>query len=316
MTQSGAMPGSPKYMSPEQLLGQPVDGRTDVFSLGVVLFEMLARRTPFEAPDITVFSLMERICTDTAPRVCELDPKVPASFDAILARALAKRPGERYQNAAEFAHDLRNWRLVAGKAGETTVTPGAIAENRVQAECAAPAPQPREEDPEERERMAKLLSDLDAFTARLEQQEREYAERQARAKAEAEAQARPAQQPPQQAQETAGTSRPKSALIRLLQEQAQAKQQWRAGLATLEQVLDLDARMNRAFEYLAEFIREMNAAEPTFAGELKLPFVGVLPPMVLGSGFVDYRRKHHRDKQIVDHVRLFYRMSSEERARA
>ncbi|HXF65874.1 MAG TPA: serine/threonine-protein kinase [Burkholderiales bacterium] len=316
MTQTGSVLGSPKYMSPEQVLGLPVDGRADIFSLGVVLFEMLTRRTPFELPDITVYSLMQRICTEPAPRVTELNPEIPPAFDVILQRALAKRPEERYQNAADFARDLRNWRQVAGRAAEATLIASASPVDKTVFERAASAaPSPRAAEAEEQERMAKLLADLDAFTAKLEEEERRYAEQQARARAEAEARAKAEEEALRRVQEATSASRPRSALIGLLQEQAQAKAQRRAGQPALEQVLDLDAKMGRAFEYLAEFVRELNAASPAFAGSLTLVFVGTLPPMTLGAGFVDYRSKHFQDRQVVDYIQLFYRMSSEQRAR-
>ena len=118
MTQTGAMLGSPKYMSPEQVLGQPADGRADIFSLGVVLYEMLASYTPFETPEVTVFSLMQRIVTFQQQPIVEAVPGTPPAFDAMLARALAKKVGDRYQRAADFANDLRNFSMM------TTGVPG------------------------------------------------------------------------------------------------------------------------------------------------------------------------------------------------
>ncbi|HEX6739282.1 MAG TPA: serine/threonine-protein kinase, partial [Vicinamibacteria bacterium] len=107
MTQKGSILGSPKYMSPELVREQPLDGRADLFSLGVVLFELLARRTPFEGPDANLFELMERIVTRPVERLGERDPSLPPAFDVILARALAKDPADRYQRGREFAEALR-----------------------------------------------------------------------------------------------------------------------------------------------------------------------------------------------------------------
>ena len=123
MTLSGASLGSPRYMSPEQVLGQPVDPRSDIFSLGVVLYEMLSGSTPFERPgDTTVFALMNRVAGEAHRPVHEVDPGIPAAFDRILARALAKSPAERYERAGDMANDLRNLdELAAGGASAPPV---------------------------------------------------------------------------------------------------------------------------------------------------------------------------------------------------
>ncbi len=110
MTRAGSALGSPKYMSPEQMLGQPVDRRVDIYSLGVVLYEMLMRKTPYERPGLTLSSLRDLIVKQPVPRVSEQNPEIPAVFDAILARALAKRPEDRYQRAGQFASYLRQCR--------------------------------------------------------------------------------------------------------------------------------------------------------------------------------------------------------------
>jgi hypothetical protein len=105
--------GSPKYMSPEQVKGEALDGRSDIFSLGVVLYEMLTRATPFErSTDTSVFPLMQRIVAAPHQRPSEVDSSIPRGFDVVLARALAKEPGRRYQRGAEFAADLRRLRAL------------------------------------------------------------------------------------------------------------------------------------------------------------------------------------------------------------
>jgi serine/threonine protein kinase len=115
MTMKGNILGSPKYMSPEQVREQPLDGRADLFSLGVVLYELLTRTTPFEGPDITLFDPMERIVKLPVGPVTERVASVPPAFDAILARVLAKEPAERFQRGRDFAESLRSLR--AGAAG-------------------------------------------------------------------------------------------------------------------------------------------------------------------------------------------------------
>lgn len=106
-TVAGMILGSPKYMSPEQVVGQEVDGRADIFSLGVVLYEMLTGRPPFAGDNIS--AIMFRILNEMPTAPCTLKPELPEAFNYIVAKALAKHPDERYQSAAEMAEDLRQY---------------------------------------------------------------------------------------------------------------------------------------------------------------------------------------------------------------
>ncbi len=103
-TQVGLVLGSPKYMSPEQVTGRRVDHRSDIFSLGVVLFEMVAGMPPFSGNDIG--DLMYTIVNTSQPRPSQLNPAAPEFLDLIVAKALQKDVSARYQSAREFAADL------------------------------------------------------------------------------------------------------------------------------------------------------------------------------------------------------------------
>ena len=104
-TQTGAILGSPRYMSPEQVTGQPADRRSDIFSLGVVLYELATGEPPFTAPTVT--QLMHVIATATPRAPSASNPAIPPMLDLIVARALQKQPAARYQSAADLAADLR-----------------------------------------------------------------------------------------------------------------------------------------------------------------------------------------------------------------
>src|SRR5439155_6412949 len=101
---AGGIAGTPRYMAPEQCLWKPVDARTDVYALGVVLFEMLTGRPLFQGE--TPFALLHQHAYTPAPPVREINPAVPETLAQITARALAKKPEERYQSAREMAHAL------------------------------------------------------------------------------------------------------------------------------------------------------------------------------------------------------------------
>jgi serine/threonine-protein kinase len=104
-TQTGTRLGTPKYMSPEQVAGRPVDHRTDIFSLGIVLYEMLTRSSLFLGTDTTQVLYNVANMKQMAPS--RVNSEVPTMLDLVVARALEKDPGARYQDAYEFAADLR-----------------------------------------------------------------------------------------------------------------------------------------------------------------------------------------------------------------
>jgi serine/threonine protein kinase len=99
--------GNPSYMSPEQLSfdAHLVDGRTDIFSLGVVYYEMLTGRRPFNAD--TSIELMEQIRNRAAPPPRQFDATIPKKLESVCLKALSKRPSERYTTAKDMANELR-----------------------------------------------------------------------------------------------------------------------------------------------------------------------------------------------------------------
>ena len=104
-TKTGMVLGTPSYMSPEQLGGARVDGRSDLFSLAVTLYQLLCGRLPFEGESLA--QLMFKIANEPAPDVRAANPRVPAGLAAFLARALAKNPDERFPTGEAFAAGLR-----------------------------------------------------------------------------------------------------------------------------------------------------------------------------------------------------------------
>jgi len=127
-TQTGVLLGSPQYMSPEQISGADVDGRADVFSLGVVLYEMLTGTRPFDAPDLS--QVLFWVVNMPAKAPSERRPGLPVVVDYILARAMRKKAEERYATAAEFAAELRRCleEVRAAEASIGTATSDTVAE--------------------------------------------------------------------------------------------------------------------------------------------------------------------------------------------
>ncbi len=105
-TKTGIVLGTPMYMSPEQLSAEKLTGLSDLFSLGVTLYELLIGEVPFQATNIAV--LMTKITTEEAAPIANRRKGIPPSIDAVLAKALAKRPENRFSCGAEMAIALRN----------------------------------------------------------------------------------------------------------------------------------------------------------------------------------------------------------------
>jgi len=101
MTRPGEVAGTPQYMSPEQALGQPVDARSDLFSLGSVLYAMCTGRSPFRAE--SMIAALRRVCDDKPRPICDCNPEIPPWLVAIIDRLLAKNPDQRFQTATEVA---------------------------------------------------------------------------------------------------------------------------------------------------------------------------------------------------------------------
>jgi serine/threonine-protein kinase len=104
MTRTGIVLGTPMYMSPEQVLGHAVDARSDIFSVGVILYELLAYQNPFAADDMP--TIMFKIVEQPYPPISSVVPNCPPQLENILTRALAKNREERYQSAEDLAFDL------------------------------------------------------------------------------------------------------------------------------------------------------------------------------------------------------------------
>jgi serine/threonine protein kinase len=105
LTRTGEVLGSPSYMSPEQISGRPVDRRSDVFSLGAVLYELLAGRRAFPGQGLS--TLTYQIVHGTPDALRELRPEIPDGYQQLVDRSLAKRPEDRLPDARSFAAELR-----------------------------------------------------------------------------------------------------------------------------------------------------------------------------------------------------------------
>src|SRR5262245_46390095 len=104
-TEDGVVMGTPRYMSPEQARGEKVDARTDIFSLGVMLYEMVTGRAPFVGA--TTSEVIAAILRDSPPPLAEYAPEAPAALERIVSQALRKDRAERYQSASDLLADLK-----------------------------------------------------------------------------------------------------------------------------------------------------------------------------------------------------------------
>ena len=135
-TVPGQILGTPAYLSPEQLKGIPIDGRSDLFALGVILYWMLTGQKPFAGDTSTV---LYKVACEDPPPVTQLNPALPPELDRVVSGALAKDPASRYQRGKELADDLDD--LLHGRAPRRTsgvLPPTALEKTLVEPRSAVP----------------------------------------------------------------------------------------------------------------------------------------------------------------------------------
>src|SRR5256885_2681696 len=135
VTSTGQVLGTPNYMAPEQVRGHVLDGRTDLFSFGVMLYEMTTGEKPFAGTNVT--TIIYKIIHENPVPPRELDVTIHPGLDKVIMKALAKKPDERYQTGAELARDLQSYKSLGANTDSTQEIPsGAFPA----ATGAAPAP--------------------------------------------------------------------------------------------------------------------------------------------------------------------------------
>src|SRR3984957_18170904 len=123
LTRTGVLMGTPDYMSPEQARAEKVDARSDLFSLGIIVYEMLIGRLPFEA-DTLMAKLLQRVQRSATP-VAEIDPSIPAALGAIVMKCLEPKVAKRYQTVREILDDLQGDTKTVGASGSAVASSSA-----------------------------------------------------------------------------------------------------------------------------------------------------------------------------------------------
>ena len=129
MTQTGMFMGTPRYMSPEQISGKKVDNRSDIFSLGAILYELLTQCNPFEGESITtvIYKIMH---ADLRP-VSDFNKQLPPGMDGVVKKALSRDADARYQTCRELLDDLKKYSLSKGRADTVKENQGKIQETQL-----------------------------------------------------------------------------------------------------------------------------------------------------------------------------------------
>ncbi len=325
LTQTGTALGSPRYMSPEQVTGLPIDPRSDIFSLGVVLYEMLVGVTPFAPPgDKSVYAVMNRIAGEAHRPVTEIDARIPAAFDRILDRALAKVPEERYSRAADMARELRQ---ILETSAATADADRHVASRRSdvpqQTKSDAPAapqrhPESPSHDPDKTD--STLLAEFEAFAGAFEDQERErmQAEEQARLSREealrrwSEEEVRKREEYERQRDSNrsgpVATTGRQSGAIDLLRKQAQDRTTVDHHAKRAEIAIRIDKRLRAAFRYLARFTAELNATEPLSERAHGMLFLGDIKRVRLSNASTEFRLRQIEGREVFDYVIFRYKV--------
>ncbi|HXR58859.1 MAG TPA: protein kinase, partial [Burkholderiales bacterium] len=278
ITGNGTALGSPRYMSPEQVTGAPIDPRSDIFSLGVVLYELLTKRTPFEHEgDTTIFALMNRIASTPHPPVREVDPSVPAPFEQIVDRALAKKPAERYARAGEMARDLRDIRNIQPRS-----TPARLA-------LAGEPAGGRSGGVRVDAVRSQLINDLDKF---VEQYDREENDR--------------------LREEEAQQRKKEEQMRRWGEEQAREREAFersRQGAAPAAGGAELEAAMRAALQQLSGLAQQLNSVRPKAARPYEFLYIGKLPKVSISEAAVESKPRAPQGQTLTERIWLRFRIT-------
>jgi len=314
MTQTGTALGSPKYMSPEHVAGVAVDARADLFSLGVVLYEMLTGRNPFvRDSDTTPLQVMHRISVEPHAALRSLDPAIPEVFDRIMRRALAKKAQDRYARAGEMAEELR-------RAAREATAVGTAYDKTTKVDSVGT---PYEKTVKVQAVRDQLLDDLDAFAKRVDEEQQTQlraaeAERQRRQQELARAadeQRKRADAARAQSATQDGMRRPSA--LDALRKQAEVRTAPRRedpAVARAKAVDALDSELRAVYKYLAQFAGEVNSVGPKASGPYDVLYIGRIP-VSLSDAWVDTRPRRVGGRECCDHVYLRYRVNPEPDAR-
>jgi len=270
-TRTGVVIGSPRYMSPEQVSGKKADGRSDVFSLGIVLYELLTGVAPFDAARPEDFlTLMQNIVSKEPKPASALNAEVPAALDAVIARALRKNPEERYATADELAEALRAVLVADLKSHESKSDIAALAASG-----------------------DLVMPDFDLFAG---------AETENSQPAPLRSDARAAKQP---AQAGKGGS---ASLLERLKNQAEALESQRSNdeiaAQTLMLALDIERKMRAGFAFCEELVRYLGIVKPEIAHEYFLEGVGSFARPKLADAFVDSKLRRADGRPWMDMITL------------
>ncbi len=268
-TRTGVVIGSPRYMSPEQVSGKKVDGRSDVFSLGILLYELATGVAPFDAARPEDFlTLMQNIVSKVPVPASRLNPDVPAALDAILDRALRKNLDERYASADELAEDLRAVLQADLKSNESKSNIAALAAvNDL------------------------VMPEFDMF-----------------ATSESDESTQPAQRSDVHAAAKQSGKSGGSGLLERLKNQAEAMESEGSSdelrAQTLMLALDIERKMRAGFAFCEELVRYLGIVKPEIAHDYLLEGVGTFARPKLADAFVDSKLRRADGRPWMDMITL------------
>jgi Protein kinase domain len=271
-TRTGVVIGSPRYMSPEGVSGKKADGRSDVFSLGIVLYELLTGVAPFDAARPEDFlTLMQNIVSKEPKPASQLNPQVPAALDAVIDRALRKNPAERYATADKMAEDLRAVLLAELKSNESKSDIAALAAT---------------DDA--------VMPEFDLFEA---------TEAPDGPKTATAAAIRTSAKLAAHGRKGGGGS-----LLERLKNEAEALESEGStnmfGAQTLMLALDIERKMRAGFAYCEELVRYLGIVKPEIAHDYALEDVGTFARPTLADAFVDSKLRRADGRPWMDMITL------------